>query len=55
MTIVDILDDDVEANKKCVKEPCQPVESPLLHSCNKDDVCVSEMFRVLPVGGTGQG
>ena len=53
MTIVDILDDDAEGDKKCVKEQCLPVDSPLLCTCHKDDVCASEMFHVLPKGGTG--
>ena len=51
MTIVDILDDDTEAGKKCVKKQCLPVDSPLLYTCHKDDV--SEMFHVLPVSATG--
>ena len=53
MTIVDILDDDAEADKKCVKEQWLPIDSPLLYTCHNDDVCASEMFHVLPVGGTG--
>ena len=53
MTIVDILDDDTEAGKKCVKEQCLPVDSPLLYTCHKDDVSASEMFHVLPVSTLG--
>ena len=39
--------------KKCVKEQCLTVNSPLLYTCYKDDVSASEMFHVLPVGATG--
>ena len=52
MTIVDILDDDTEAGKNCVKKQCLPVDSPLLYTCHKDDVSASEMFNVLPVSAT---
>ncbi|KAJ7386196.1 hypothetical protein OS493_010589 [Desmophyllum pertusum] len=52
VTIVDILDDDVEADKKRIRERCLPVDSPLLFI--SDDICKSSPKMSHPVGGTGE-
>lgn len=53
VTIVDILDDDVEADKKRIRERWLPVDSPLLFI--SDDICKSSPKMSHPVGGTGEG
>jgi len=53
VTIEDVLDDDVEAERVRIKERCLPIDSPILFSCMSGDVCETKMLH--PVGGTGEG
>lgn len=55
VTIEDVLDHDVEADKKRIKERCLPVDSPLLYKHITDDVHDPNVLLAHPVGGTGEG
>jgi hypothetical protein len=55
VSIVDVPDDDVEADKKRIRERCLPVDSPLLFICDENSLWERPPRMSCPVGGAEEG